>query len=261
MAIFASVSCRQVRIYHKFIYDSSLADKRVLHSGKIITVNNMKDVKIEIKWKSELRYEFEKPYWKQLTEFVRFEYLNGKVFPAPKNVFRAFDLCSFDKVKVVIVGQDPYHGEAQANGLSFAVNDGQTIPPSLKNIFKEIQSDLGIIPSNSGDLSRWAKQGVLLLNSVLTVTANQPASHKAQGWEQFTDAVINVLNEKRTNIVYMLWGNYAKMKGEAINKSKNLVLTSGHPSPFSANLFFGNKHFGGCNKYLEDHGVQSIDWK
>ena len=221
----------------------------------------MKDVKLENSWKEVLKNEFEKPYWEKLTGFVRNQYLNGKVFPPPKSIFRAFDLCPFEKVKVVIVGQDPYHGTSQANGLSFAVEKGMVLPPSLQNIFKEIKSDLGIVPNQDGDLSRWAKQGVLLLNSVLTVTANQPASHKAQGWEQFTDAVINVLNEKRTNIVYMLWGNYAKMKGEAINKSKNLVLTSGHPSPFSANLFFGNKHFGGCNKYLEDHGVQSIDWK
>jgi len=221
----------------------------------------MKDVKIEIKWKSELRYEFEKPYWKQLTEFVRFEYLNGNVFPAPKNVFRAFDLCSFDKVKVVIVGQDPYHGKGQANGLSFAVNDGQTIPPSLKNIFKEIQSDLGITPINSGDLSRWASQGVLMLNSVLTVAANQPASHRNQGWEEFTDCVIQKLNEKRKNIVYMLWGTYAKQKGAMVDADNNLILTSAHPSPFSAQAFFGNKHFSSCNSYLVSHGIDPIDWK
>ena len=224
-------------------------------------MKNMKNVKLESSWKKVVRSEFEKPYWEKLTDFVRSQYLNGKVFPPPKNVFRAFDLCSFDKVKVVIVGQDPYHGKAQANGLSFAVNDGQTIPPSLKNIFKEIQSDLGITPINSGDLSRWAKQGVLLLNSVLTVTANQPASHKAQGWEQFTDAVINILNEKRTNIVYMLWGTYAKQKGAMVDADNNLILTSAHPSPFSAQAFFGNKHFSSCNSYLISHGIDPIDWK
>ncbi len=221
----------------------------------------MSEVKIEKKWKSELKNEFEKPYWKQLTEFVRSEYLNGNVFPAPKNVFRAFDLCPFDKVKVVIVGQDPYHAEAQANGLSFAVNDGVSLPPSLQNIFKEIKSDLGIEPIESGDLSRWAKQGVLMLNSVLTVSANQPASHKARGWEEFTDAVINALNEKRINIVYMLWGNYAKQKGSMVDSDNNLILKSAHPSPFSAQAFFGNKHFSACNRYLKSHDIDPIDWK
>lgn len=221
----------------------------------------VKDVIIEKKWKSELRYEFEKPYWKQLTEFVRSEYLNGSVFPAPKNVFRAFDLCPFDKVKVVIVGQDPYHGKKQANGLSFSVNDGIDLPPSLQNIYKEIKSDLGIEPIESGDLSRWAKQGVLMLNSVLTVAANYPASHKNRGWEQFTDAAIESLNKNRTHIVYILWGKYAQTKGKVIDKEKNLVLTSGHPSPYSSHLFFGNNHFSSCNSYLVSHGTHPIDWK
>ncbi|MDP4011242.1 MAG: uracil-DNA glycosylase [Candidatus Roizmanbacteria bacterium] len=221
----------------------------------------MKDVKIEKKWKSELIKEFEKPYWKKLTEFVRKEYLLGKVYPPPKNIFRAFDLCPFDKVKVVIVGQDPYHGEAQANGLSFAVSGGISIPPSLQNIYKEIKNDLGIEPIQSGDLSRWANQGVLMLNSVLTVSANQPASHKNRGWEEFTDGVIQKLNENRKNIVYMLWGNYAKQKGLMVDADNNLILTSAHPSPFSAQAFFGSKHFSLCNLYLTSHGMSPIDWK
>ena len=158
---------------------------------------------------------------------------------------------SFGQSQVVIVGQDPYHGEKQANGLSFAVNDGITLPPSLKNIYKEIQSDLENAPLSSGDLSRWARQGVLMLNSVLTVTANNPASHRDKGWEKFTDAVIKTLNKNRPNIVYLLWGKYAQTKGEVIDRDKNLVLISGHPSPYSAHLFFGNHHFSHCNEYLK----------
>ncbi len=221
----------------------------------------MKDVKIDETWKAILKTEFQKPYWEKLTEFVRRQYLSGKVYPPAKNIFRAFDLCPLDKVKVVIVGQDPYHGEKQANGLSFAVNDGITPPPSLKNIYKEIQSDLGITPSSTGDLSRWAKQGVLMLNSVLTVASNMPASHKDKGWEQFTDAVIKSLNENRENIVYMLWGKYAQTKGEVINREKNLVLTSGHPSPYSVHLFFGSNHFSKCNEYLKKNAIKAIDWR
>lgn len=221
----------------------------------------MKDVKIDGTWKAVLKSEFQKPYWQELTEFVRLQYLSGKVYPPAKNIFRAFDLCPLDKVKVVIVGQDPYHGERQANGLSFAVNEGITLPPSLKNIYKEIYNDLGITPLPSGDLSRWAKQGVLMLNSVLTVAANNPASHKEKGWELFTDAAIRSLNENRTNIVYLLWGKYAQTKGEVIDRKKNLVLISSHPSPYSAQLFFGNHHFSQCNKYLEKHGAKAIDWR
>lgn len=220
----------------------------------------MKDVKIDKTWKAVLKTEFQKPYWKILTEFIRSQYITEKVYPPAKNIFRAFDLCPLDSVKVVIVGQDPYHGEKQANGLSFAVNDGITLPPSLKNIYKEIQSDLKIIPNFTGDLSRWAKQGVLMLNSVLTVKANIPVSHRDKGWEQFTDAVIQSLNESRTNIVYLLWGKYAQTKGEAINREKNLILTSGHPSPYSAHLFFNQHHFSKCNKYLKLHGMKAIDW-
>ncbi|MEK7634233.1 MAG: uracil-DNA glycosylase [Patescibacteria group bacterium] len=221
----------------------------------------MKDVRIDETWKEALKKEFHKPYWKELTEFVRQQYLSGKVYPPAKSIFRAFDLCPIGKVKVVIVGQDPYHGEKQANGLSFAVNDGITLPPSLKNIYKEIQSDIKITPVPTGDLTRWAKQGVLMLNSVLTVAANNPASHKEKGWEQFTDAVIKTLNENRSHIIYLLWGKYAQTKGEVINRENNLVLTSGHPSPYSAHLFFGNHHFSQCNKYLEKNGEKPIDWR
>lgn len=220
----------------------------------------MKDVKIDETWKAVLKTEFQKPYWEELTEFVRSQYLSGKVYPSAKNIFRAFDLCPIDQVKVVIVGQDPYHGEKQANGLSFAVNDGITLPPSLKNIYEEIHNDLKITPLSSGNLSRWASQGVLMLNSVLTVAANMPASHKEKGWEKFTDAAIKSLNENRSHIVYMLWGKYAQTKGEVINREKNLVLTSGHPSPYSAHLFFGQHHFSKCNEYLKLHGIKAVDW-
>lgn len=221
----------------------------------------MKDVKIDSTWKAVLKTEFKKPYWEELTEFVRSQYLSGKVYPPAKNIFRAFDLCPLDSVKVVIVGQDPYHGEKQANGLSFAVNDGITLPPSLKNIYKEIHDDLGITPLSSGDLSRWANQGVLMLNSVLTVAANMPTSHRDKGWEEFTDTVIKILSENRQNIVYLLWGKYAQTKGEVINRGKNLILTSGHPSPYSAHLFFDNHHFSQCNKYLKKNGIKEIDWR
>ncbi|MFA9289039.1 MAG: uracil-DNA glycosylase [Weeksellaceae bacterium] len=221
----------------------------------------MKDVRIEDSWKKAIKSEFEKPYWESLTEFVRTEYQTKKVYPPAKNIFRAFDLCPFDEVKVVIVGQDPYHGAGQANGLSFAVNDGIKLPPSLQNIYKEIKNDLGITPYPSGDLSRWAKQGVLMLNSVLTVAAGMPASHSKKGWEEFTDGVIGSLNENRQHIVYLLWGKYAQNKGLVIDRDKNLVLTSAHPSPYSATQFFGNHHFSKCNEYHEIHGTEPIDWR
>lgn len=221
----------------------------------------MREVKIDQSWKHTLEEEFGKPYWDKLTTLVRSEYETKTVYPPAKNVFRAFDLCPFDKVKVVIVGQDPYHGAKQANGLSFAVNDGITLPPSLKNIYKEIHNDLGITPSASGDLSRWAKQGVLMLNSVLTVLAGQPASHAGTGWEQFTDAVIQTLNDHKKHVVYLLWGKYAQNKGAVINREQNLVLSSAHPSPYSATNFFGNHHFSKCNAYLKEHGMEPIDWK
>lgn len=220
----------------------------------------MQDVRLEPTWKNALAEEFKKPYWDTLTSFVREEYTAKTVYPHPKHVFRAFDLCPFEQVRVVIVGQDPYHGAHQANGLCFAVNDGVKLPPSLKNIYQEIHADLGITPHQSGDLSRWARQGVLMLNAVLTVAAGSPASHAGRGWEQFTDGAILALNEKRRDIVYMLWGKYAQTKGAAINTEQNLVLTSGHPSPYSAHLFFGNHHFSRCNEYLKQHGQTPIDW-
>lgn len=220
----------------------------------------MSDVRLDPIWKKVLKDEFEKPYWKSLSKAVREQYLKTKVYPPAKNIFRAFDLCPLNKVKVVIVGQDPYHGVNQANGLSFSVNDGVVLPPSLQNIYKEIHNDLGITPLSSGDLSRWASQGVLMLNSVLTVLANQPASHAGIGWEQFTDVVIKTLNANRKHIVYLLWGKYAQAKGEVIDRDNNLVLTSAHPSPYSATNFFGNHHFSKCNNYLKKNKITPINW-
>jgi len=220
----------------------------------------MKDVRIETSWKQALLSEFSKSYWTTLTDFVRTEYLTKEIYPPAKLVFNAFNECPLNKVKVVIVGQDPYHGPQQANGLCFAVNDGITLPPSLKNMYKEIRNDLKIEPFQSGDLSRWAKQGVLMLNSVLTVAANTPASHSKKGWELFTDAVIKALHTKK-HIVYLLWGKYAQTKGITIDRENNLVLSSGHPSPFSATLFHGNHHFSRCNEYLAKQGLSPIDWR
>jgi uracil-DNA glycosylase len=221
----------------------------------------MSDIKLESSWKKALEPEFTKPYWRELTNDIRTQYKSKQIYPPAQHIFRAFDLCPLEEVKVVIVGQDPYHGRGQANGLSFSVNDGITLPPSLKNIFKEIHDDLGVTPTPSGDLTRWASQGVLMLNSVLTVMANKPASHAGIGWEQFTDAVIKTLNENRTHVVYMLWGKYAQRKGEVINRDQNLVLTSGHPSPYSVSLFSGKHHFSQCNDYLKKHGIKPIDWR
>lgn len=221
----------------------------------------MRDVRIGGGWKEKLADEFVKPYFKELTNFVRTEYTSATIFPEPKNIFRAFDLCPFDEVKVVILGQDPYHGRGQANGLCFAVNTGIRPPPSLQNIFKELESDLGHSVSHDTDLSRWAKQGVLLLNATLTVRASNAGSHQGRGWERFTDAVIKKLNEEREGIVYILWGNYAKTKGAHIDRQKNLVLESAHPSPFSAHSgFFGSKPFSHANRYLESRGVTGIVW-
>ncbi len=220
----------------------------------------MSTIKIDPTWKKALETQFNQPYWESLTSRVRDDYKTKKVYPPAANIFRAFDLCPFDKVKVVIVGQDPYHGMRQANGLSFSVNEGIPLPPSLKNIYQEIQNDTGITPSPSGDLTRWATQGVLMLNSVLTVLASQPASHAKVGWEQFTDAVIQSLNAERKNIVYILWGKYAQTKGLVINQEQNLVLTSAHPSPYSVTKFYGNHHFTKCNEYLKQHDLTPIDW-
>lgn len=223
---------------------------------------NQKDIDLEPSWKRVLGSEFEKPYFKELTEFVRGEYLNFAVFPKQKDMFRAFDTCPFDKVKVVILGQDPYHGIGQANGLCFAVNQDIALPPSLKNIFKEIQSDLSAKPDSDGDLTRWANQGVLLLNATLTVRASMPGSHQNKGWETFTDAAIRALSERREHMVFILWGNHARQKGAHIERSKHLVLESAHPSPFSAHSgFFGNRHFSKTNAYLREHGEKEIDWR
>ena len=219
------------------------------------------NVKIEKSWKNLLANEFEKDYFKELTDFVRSEYTNGTVYPSPKNIFHAFEACPFDKVKVVILGQDPYHGKGQANGLCFSVNEGVRTPPSLQNIYKEIKSDLGKEIPVSGNLDHWAKQGVLLLNATLTVCAKSPGSHQNKGWEEFTDAVIQILSEKRENLVFLLWGAYAQKKGAVIDESKHLILKSPHPSPFSANRgFFGNKHFSQTNEYLAQNNVDLVDW-
>lgn len=219
------------------------------------------DVKIEESWKEILKDEFEKPYFKILTDFVRKEYQTQTVYPPAKLIFNAFDLCPFDKVKVVIIGQDPYHGPGQAHGLCFSVNDGIDVPPSLVNIYKEIKEDLGIEPPASGNLERWAKQGVLLLNATLTVRARTAGSHQNKGWEEFTDRVIKELSEKRKDVVFMLWGSYAQKKGAIIDTRKHCVLTSVHPSPLSAYRgFLGCKHFSKANEYLKSKGLAEICW-
>ena len=219
------------------------------------------NVKIEDSWKNALSDEFDKDYFIKLTDFVRGEYLSGKqIFPAPANIFNAFNLCPLDKVKVVIIGQDPYHEPGQAHGLCFSVLPPTAVPPSLINIYKEIESDLGRPSKTHGDLTDWAKQGVLLLNATLTVQAHQAASHAGKGWEQFTDAVIRA-TAARDNIVYMLWGAYAQKKADFVNPEKNLVLKSVHPSPLSAHRgFFGNHHFSKANEYLVINGKEPIDW-
>jgi uracil-DNA glycosylase len=219
------------------------------------------DVKIESSWKTVLQPEFDKEYFATLTEFVRNEYKSRKTFPPAGLIFNAFEQCPFDKVKVVIIGQDPYHGDGQAHGLCFSVNDGIQFPPSLINIFKEIERDLGQPMPASGNLTRWAQQGVLLLNATLTVQAHTAGSHQGKGWERFTDAVIKTLAESTEDVVFMLWGSYAQKKGEVIDPKKHLVLKSVHPSPLSAYRgFIGNKHFSLANKYLKDHGKEEIDW-
>ncbi|WP_432410612.1 uracil-DNA glycosylase [Rasiella sp. SM2506] len=220
------------------------------------------NIKIEESWKSVLASEFEKPYFSDLIQYVKSEYEAHTCYPPGNQLFSAFDYTPFNDVKVVILGQDPYHGPKQANGLCFSVADGIAIPPSLQNMFKEVKSDLGISPPNSGNLERWAHEGVLLLNATLTVRAHQAGSHQKKGWEQFTDAVISKLSEERKGIVFLLWGGYAKKKGAKIDTSKHLVLTSGHPSPLSANrgYWFGNKHFSKANEYLKKNHKQVINW-
>lgn len=220
------------------------------------------DVNIESTWKKHLGAEFDKQYFIDLTQFVREEYRRQTCYPPGKLIFNAFNLCPFDKVKVVIIGQDPYHEPGQAQGLSFSVNDGVPFPPSLVNIFKEIQLDLGTPMPASGNLTRWAEQGVLLLNATLTVRAHQAASHQRKGWEEFTDAAIKALNAEREHLVFILWGGYARSKAPLIDASRHLILQSVHPSPLSANRggWFGNHHFSRANEYLQAHGMQPIQW-
>ena len=228
---------------------------------RLVCFSNM-DVKIENSWKSVLRDEFDKDYFVRLTEFVREEYRTAEaVFPPGNKIFAAFDATPFDEVKVVILGQDPYHNYGQANGLCFSVGDSVQMPPSLVNIFKEVNSDTGAPIPTSGDLTRWARQGVLLLNATLTVRAHQAASHQGRGWEQFTDAAVAALSARRENLVFLLWGNYAKRKGAVIDRSKHLVLESAHPSPLSAyHGFFGNHHFSRANAYLVEPGKATVVW-
>ncbi len=219
------------------------------------------EVSIEKSWKNELKDEFETDYFKNLSEKVREAYLSRTVYPPPKLVFNAFNLCPFDKVEVVIIGQDPYHGPGQAHGLCFSVQDGVVTPPSLKNIYKEIKDDLGKDIPPSGNLERWAKQGVLLLNATLTVEQAEAGSHQGWGWEQFTDAAIKKVSDHKEGVVFMLWGRYAQNKASLIDESKHLVLRAAHPSPLSAyNGWFGSKHFSKANQYLKSKGKKEIDW-
>jgi uracil-DNA glycosylase len=220
------------------------------------------DVKIHSSWQQVLESEYEKPYFHKLISFVKNEYATKRCFPLESEIFAAFNHCPFDKVKVLIIGQDPYHGFGQANGLCFSVNDGINFPPSLFNIFKEIQSDLGLPIPISGNLERWAEHGVLLLNATLTVRESEAGSHQKKGWETFTDAVIQKISDEKENIVFLLWGGFAKKKGSKINRTKHHVLETGHPSPLSANrgLWFGNKHFSKTNTYLQSLGKETIKW-
>lgn len=220
------------------------------------------NVDIEDSWKSILKEEFEQPYFKNLAKFVKEEYKSNKCFPPGQLIFSAFDHCPIENLKVVIIGQDPYHGPGQANGLCFSVNDGIPHPPSLKNIFKEIETDLGTPIPKSGNLERWADQGVLLLNATLTVRAHNAGSHQKKGWEQFTDAVIKAISKSQDGIIFLLWGGFAKSKAKLIDSSKHHILTSGHPSPLSANrgLWFGNSHFSKANEILTSNGKKPIAW-
>lgn len=219
------------------------------------------NVKMEPDWKIQLNEEFEKDYFVKLSEFVKNEYNTQQIFPPAKLIFNAFDQCAFDNLKVVILGQDPYHGPGQAHGLCFSVNDGIKIPPSLRNIFKELNLDTGKVIPETGNLIKWAKQGVLLLNATLTVRAHEAGSHQKKGWEQFTDSVISKINDKKENVVFLLWGNYAISKRKFIDQKKHLVLSSVHPSPLSASRgFFGNKHFSRTNEFLRKKEMKPINW-
>lgn len=218
-------------------------------------------VKIEESWRQALEPQFEQPYFKQLIQFVKEEYARGPVYPAGSNIFRAFDLTPFDQVKVVILGQDPYHGAGQAHGLAFSVNDGVPFPPSLRNIFKELHDDVGAPIPRTGNLSRWAEQGVLLLNAVLTVRAGEAFSHQGKGWEQFTDAVIHTLAERRQQLAFVLWGSPAQKKAAFVDSSRHKIIKSVHPSPLAASRgFFGSKPFSQVNQYLEETGQTPINW-
>ncbi|MEM0938282.1 MAG: uracil-DNA glycosylase [Bacteroidota bacterium] len=219
------------------------------------------DVKIEESWKNLLYAEFEKNYFHQLTQFIKEDYKTKKVYPPGSLIFSAFDYCPFDKTKIVIVGQDPYHGPNQANGLCFSVKDGIGHPPSLQNIFKELKDDIGKPVPISGNLQSWADQGVLLLNATLTVRAGQAGSHQNKGWEEFTDEVLHQVSENKENVVFLLWGAYAQKKGAFIDPEKHYVLKAPHPSPFSANNgFFGSKHFSKTNQFLQSRGLETINW-
>lgn len=221
----------------------------------------MPHVKIHPSWEKVLKEEFEKPYFAELVDFVKKEYAGATIYPEGKNIFRAFELCPFESVKAVILGQDPYHGKRQANGLCFSVNDDVALPPSLQNIYKEIEDDLNVRLPQKGNLDNWAAQGILLLNATLTVRANQAGSHQHKGWEPFTDAVIKAIADKKEHVVFILWGRYAQEKGNVIDRSKHFVLSSAHPSPFSAHSgFFGCKHFSKTNEYLAKIGEKPIDW-
>lgn len=219
------------------------------------------NVKIASGWKERLGKEFDKDYFKALADFVRQEYTTRTVYPPGGEIFKAFDCCEFDNVRVVIIGQDPYHGQGQANGLCFSVKDGVRVPPSLVNIFKEIHQDLHKPIPQSGDLTRWARQGVLMLNATLTVRASSPGSHQNKGWEIFTDQVIQTISNEKENVVFLLWGSYAQKKGEFIDRSKHCVLIAPHPSPFSADRgFFGCRHFSKTNEYLRRKGLAEVEW-
>ena len=227
-----------------------------------VVSNNLEvDVKIASDWKTKLRGEFQKPYFHDLVSFVKEEYKNHTVYPPGNRIFSAFDACTWDNLKVVIIGQDPYHGQGQANGLCFSVAPGMKLPPSLRNIFKELKNDLGVQTPQNGDLMHWAEQGVLLLNATLTVRAGQAGSHQNKGWEQFTDQVIRVVAEEKDALVFMLWGAFAQKKAQLINNPTHLILKSPHPSPFSADRgFFGNKHFSSTNDFLREKGLEEIKW-
>ncbi len=236
-----------------------------MESNRLCTIEHKRiylmEVKIEESWKRRLQGEFDKPYFAQLVSFVRQEYSQYKCYPPASLIFNAFNLCPFDQLKVVLLGQDPYHEPGQAHGLCFSVNDGVPFPPSLLNIFKEIQDDRGTPVPSSGNLTRWAQQGVLLLNATLTVREHQAGSHQRRGWEEFTDAVISIVNREKEHVVFILWGSYAQSKTPLIDQSRHLVLRSAHPSPLSAYRgFFGNHHFSLANQYIVQHGGQEIIW-